>query len=75
MQYSEKPFPVFVLTSSLISVKQKNWSGERQIKAGVREQSILDRKEKKNKENIWILSLSVSGAGCKYPCAIHVDGL
>lgn len=46
VQYSEKPFPVFVLTSSLISVMQKNWSEEREDKkAQVRNQSILGKTE------------------------------
>lgn len=63
VQYSEKPFPVFVLTSSLISVMQKNWSEEREDKkAQVRNQSILGETEsqqhKKKRENIWILSAS-----------------
>lgn len=33
VQYSEKLFPVFVLTSSLISVMQRNWSEARKMKA------------------------------------------
>lgn len=44
VQYGEKPFPVFVLTSSLISVMPKNWSEERKMKALTSERSIRNKK-------------------------------
>lgn len=71
VQYSEKPFPVFVLTSSLISVMQKNWSEEREDKkAQVRNQSILgetesQRRKKKGKTYGFYQPVLLSGAGCK----------
>lgn len=46
VQYSEKPFPVFVLTSSLISVMQRNWSEERKMKALASQRSIRNKKIK-----------------------------
>lgn len=70
VQYSEKPFPVFVLMSSLISVMQKNWSEEREDKkAQVRNQSILgnteSQQQKKGKTYGFYPLVLLSGAGCK----------
>lgn len=45
VQYGEKPFPVFVLMSSMISVMQRSRSEERKMKALASKRSI-ERKRK-----------------------------
>lgn len=57
VQYSERPFPVFVLTSSLISVMQKNWSEERKMKAPASKRSVQNRTEQD--ENVDFISYVV----------------
>lgn len=52
VQYSEKLFPVFVLTSSLISLMQRKSSEERKMKALTSKQSPPPKKNEK--ENMWI---------------------
>lgn len=59
----ERLFPVFALTSTLISVMQRHWNDERKMKALTSQQSVHNNKKKKKhtkktkpKENIWILS-------------------
>lgn len=52
VQYSEKPFPVFVLVSSLISVMQTNWSEERKIKSSGQKAIYFGHKKKNHMDFI-----------------------
>ena len=54
VQYSEKPFPVFVPTSSLISVMLRNWGEARKMKAPTSKRSAHNKKKKKKKHMEFI---------------------
>ena len=72
VQYSEKLFPVFVLTSSLISVMQRNWSEARKMKALTSKQSTQNKKKGK-KETYGLYQSGVSyGTGCIYLHVIYI---
>lgn len=73
VQYSEKPFPVFVLMSSFISVMQKNWSKERKNKSRGQKAFYSVQKNNKGKTYGFCQPVSPSGAGSTSVCAIGVE--
>lgn len=56
LQYSQRPFPVFVLTSSLISVMQRKWSEGRKMKALTSKTILLVQNW--THKNRWNLSMN-----------------
>lgn len=63
VQYSERLFPVFVRTSSLISVMQRNRNEERKMKALASKRSV-ENKDKKKKTYGFYQAGSLSTACC-----------